>query len=167
MSNHKWQREATKPKKSLKKRMAQWSGLIVICLFSIGVWGAALEDPEVREERRAKLAEQAKRDAIAKFERDKAEAAEQRIALCDRSTVAAYSKSQQEVTARLRSPSSAKFPWITEIASEHVGDCKFQIFAHVDAQNGFGAMLRIYYQAKLQYQPETKRWRALSVKISN
>ena len=160
-----WQRKVTKQKVSIKKRIAQWVGLSILCLFTLAVWGAALEDPEVRQARQLERAEQAKKLALAKAEQDKVEAAEQRLELCDRAAVNAYVMTQDQVRARLRSPSSAKFPWITDIVAKHTGNCKYQIIAYVDAQNGFGAMLRTYYQAKMQYYPERKAWRTLSVKI--
>ncbi|MEM8541458.1 MAG: hypothetical protein AAGF25_10935 [Pseudomonadota bacterium] len=150
---------------SIGKRIAQWTGLFVLCLVTIGIWGAALEDPEVRN---ARLVESAKRTQLAaldKAEEEKLRAAAERQKACDKRETMAFIMTQDRVKSRLRSPASAKFPWAHEIASKHTGNCKYEIFAYVDAQNGFGAMLRTYYSAKMQHDPSAETWRTLSLNI--
>lgn len=60
----------------------------------------------------------------------------------EKNETAAYVMSQSYAQSQLKSPSSAKFPWITSVQSKAVGDCLFRINAYVDAQNSFGATLR-------------------------
>lgn len=148
--------------------------LLVCCGFTVlGAVGLMLEDPAARE---ARYAEEARREQIGIVERQQAEveatkqakeyARTARLDACSRVEIQAFAVSQDAVRARLKSPSTASFPW-TPIASQHTGDCKFQVLAYVDAQNGFGAMVRSNYVATLTYDPATKHWRVTSVKLEN
>lgn len=83
---------------------------------------------------------------------------------CEDRTMA-YVMSQNFVKRTLKAPSSASFPTITKIKSVAVGDCKFNILAYVDAQNGFGAQIRTHYTATMEYLPQSKTWRALDLNI--
>jgi len=79
--------------------------------------------------------------------------------------VMAYVMSQKPVESRLRSPSSAKFPTIPEAKSVRTGECTFRIVSYVDAQNGFGATIRSFYTAEMEYLPIEQKWRALDVNV--
>lgn len=60
--------------------------------------------------------------------------------------------SQAFVKERLRSPASAVFPTSSDGQGASVvrtGTCTFTVMGHVDSQNGFGAMLRTEYIAKV------------------
>lgn len=60
--------------------------------------------------------------------------------------------SQTFVKERLRSPASAVFPTSSDGQGASVtktGQCTFTVISHVDSQNGFGAMLRTGYIAKV------------------
>ncbi|MBX3575474.1 MAG: hypothetical protein KF694_24290 [Mesorhizobium sp.] len=149
-------------------------GLLGFCgLMVLGAVGLVLENPEARD---ARLAEQARQEQSRAVERTQAEieAAKQakedaklaRLDACSGVEGQAFAVSQDAVRAKLKAPSTASFPW-TPIRAQHTGDCKFQVLAYVDAQNGFGAMIRSNYIATLAYSPETKGWRVTSVQLEN
>lgn len=63
-----------------------------------------------------------------------------------------YELAQQQVLSRLKCPATAKFPsidtpgvWVTNFVehSDLIGD--FSVHSYVDAQNGFGAIVRIHW----------------------
>lgn len=55
------------------------------------------------------------------------------------------------VKQSLKSPSTAKFPWINDYKIFHMGKGKWKVSAYVDAQNSFGAMLRQNFTCVVQY----------------
>lgn len=57
---------------------------------------------------------------------------------------------------RLRSPKTAEFG--SDAVARWSGDCNVSVYGTVDAQNGFGAMIRSTYTAKMIYRPETDVW---------
>lgn len=76
----------------------------------------------------------------------------------------AFAQTQDHVRRRLRAPSTAKFPW----SDYHVTayrDCTYEVLAHVDAQNGFGAMVRTNYVARMKVDPNTDRWTLLELNL--
>ena len=83
--------------------------------------------------------------------------------------VPAYVMGQEFVVKRLKAPSTAKFPYITDdgVQTQYVGDCTHKIVGYVDAQNGFGAMLRTRYYLKIKSNPQTDSWALLEIKINN
>lgn len=72
--------------------------------------------------------------------------------------IAAYVMAQRCVEERLRSPSTAKFPWGAEQYTMYLGDGKYQIDAYVDSQNGFGAMIRNKFTCTIVSQDSGKTW---------
>ena len=56
---------------------------------------------------------------------------------------------------------------MTPVLAQQIGDCKFQVVAHVDAQNGFGATIRSNYAATWTYDQANESWRVTSVKLEN
>ena len=70
----------------------------------------------------------------------------------------AYIMSQEFVKERLKSPSTAKFPWGAEQYTMYLGDGKYQIDAYVDSQNGFGAMIRNKFTCTIVSQDSGKTW---------
>ena len=75
-------------------------------------------------------------------------------------TTMAFVMSQNFVKQRLKSPSSAEFPMVTD-RGVHVtpdGKCGFAVSAFVDSQNAFGAVVRSPYQAAITYNRQSKRW---------
>lgn len=77
----------------------------------------------------------------------------------------AYRASQKFVEGRLRAPSTASFPRLTEVRVVPAGDCKFKITAYVDAQNGFGAQVRTHYTVTMESVPQSKAWRAIDLNL--
>jgi len=61
-----------------------------------------------------------------------------------------HGKSKEAVKARLRSPRSAKFPWGASEYQVNRQDDTMVISSYVDAQNGFGAMIRNYYEVEIR-----------------
>lgn len=73
------------------------------------------------------------------------------------------------VEKRLKCPSSAEFPGVFSGASDHVthiGDQTYRINSYVDAQNGFGAMIRTKYTGTIM-QTSEDMWQLISLDISN
>ena len=95
-------------------------------------------------------------------------AEEQRLQACgEKSEVAAYVMSQSYIRSQLKSPSTAKFPYVTKVQSKAVGDCMFRINAYVDAQNSFGATLRTRYTALMRHTPSTNSWVPVELNLGN
>jgi hypothetical protein len=91
---------------------------------------------------------------------------EQAIKDCNNTTMA-FVMSQNFVKQRLKAPSTAAFPYITDPGVQ-VGvltNCSFDVSAYVDAQNGFGASIRNRYTAKMSYDRATRMWRASELSI--
>lgn len=83
------------------------------------------------------------------------------------SDVPAYVMAQSFVEDRLKSPSTAKFPSIAAngVQTQYLGDCTHKVVGYVDAQNGFGAMLRTRYYVKLKNNPVNDSWSLLEIRI--
>jgi hypothetical protein len=63
----------------------------------------------------------------------------------------AYVMSQDFVSQRLKAPSTASFPWISEATVTDQGLGEFTVTAYVDAENSFGAKLRQHYSCRMVY----------------
>lgn len=68
----------------------------------------------------------------------------------------AYFVAQSFVEKRLVSPSTAKFPTISQISVRNDDWNRWIVTGYVDSQNGFGAMIRTKYQAVLRYVGDEK-----------
>jgi len=70
----------------------------------------------------------------------------------DDAAVDALVVSQEYIKPRLRSPSTADFPYITYdgVSFSFLSDCVLVVRSYVDAQNAYGAIIRTRYLAKLQ-----------------
>jgi hypothetical protein len=62
----------------------------------------------------------------------------------------AYFASQKFVKNRLKAPSTAKFPWFSEVVVKDLGGGRFSVSGYVDAQNSFGAQIRTNYTCVLK-----------------
>jgi len=62
----------------------------------------------------------------------------------------AFVISQHFVKQRLRSPSTADFPFL-DYTSVHLDSGRYKVTSYVDAQNAFGGEVRTYYKAILKY----------------
>lgn len=90
--------------------------------------------------------------------------ARREVSAC-RDGVAAFVYSQQGIQELLRSPTTAKFPFISQdgVTADRLpvaipNGCAFQVAAYVDAQNGFGATVRTYYTAIMEYSGGWREW---------
>lgn len=82
-------------------------------------------------------------------------------------TTMAFVMSQNFVKQRLKSPSTAEFPYVTDrgVKAVTAPGCTFDVAAFVDAKNGFGASIRNRYTVKMLYDTGTKKWRAEQLSI--
>lgn len=69
-----------------------------------------------------------------------------------RDSVTAYAMAQYFIKQGLKSPYSAVFAPLSETQTHYHGGCRHTIASYVDAQNGFGAMLRTRYEATVRYK---------------
>ncbi|MEZ5715195.1 MAG: hypothetical protein R3D85_08510 [Paracoccaceae bacterium] len=125
-------------------------------------------DPQRHAEELARIAaETARREAEAR-ETARTEAAALRERECgEKNETLAFVMSQDFVKRQLKAPSTAEFPaGRGNYRSQAVGDCTFRVSSYVDAQNGFGAMLRTHYSATMVLFPSQGSWSALEVKFN-
>ncbi|WP_374075174.1 hypothetical protein [Bdellovibrio bacteriovorus] len=82
-------------------------------------------------------------------------------------TTSAFVMSQQFVEGRLKAPTTAKFPMINAKGVEvaYAGECVHIISSYVDSQNGFGAMIRTKYVAKIRYNKADETYSLLELGI--
>tara|TARA_E500000305_G_scaffold98033_1_gene89384 strand:- start:1018 stop:1485 length:468 start_codon:yes stop_codon:yes gene_type:complete len=75
----------------------------------------------------------------------------------------AYDVAKAYVKKRLVAPATAEFPayYSSDVQALPLAECRFSVQAYVDAQNGFGAMLRNPYSLTLQYYKEDDTWSLL------
>ena len=71
------------------------------------------------------------------------------------------------VKDRLKSPSTADFPGYIGNGVQHsyLGECTHLIAGKVDSQNGFGAMIRSTYVAKVRYNKSEDTYNLLDIAI--
>lgn len=65
-----------------------------------------------------------------------------------------WGMAESAVKDKLRAPSTADFPWYSEFKVRSEGDNVFTISSYVDAQNGFGAMIRSDFTVKIKVNDE-------------
>lgn len=70
--------------------------------------------------------------------------------------------SREHIKPLLKAPATARFARLGEAGVEidTVAKCSYRVTAWVDAQNGFGAMLRTPYRMELRHDLRTDTWRA-------
>jgi uncharacterized protein involved in type VI secretion and phage assembly len=120
---------------------------------------------ELGRERAKEAAEAAERRAAsARLERER-KALEDQAAFVkylesDAAKQHAFTASKSLVRDRLKSPSTADFPWYDKSFVTHRGKGLFEVNAYVDAQNSFGATLRNRYTCILTTKAKDD-WRGL------
>lgn len=128
----------------------------------------ALMTPEEKEQRESLKREEALQAEKRRQEADSAREAAVYDKVCGSGNIiGAYVMAQKPIRAQLRSPSSAIFPFAHQVAVVPIGDCRWKIIAYVDAQNGFGAMLRTPWTATIQHNPDSGAWRMISANVGN
>jgi len=81
-------------------------------------------------------------------------------------TSTAWVMCQDFAEQRLRAPSTAEFPWMSEADISYMGEGEFYIRAYVDAKNALGATLRNDFVCRIQHD-EGKRWSLKNMEISS
>ncbi|MFQ1017457.1 hypothetical protein [Gilliamella sp. BG7] len=74
----------------------------------------------------------------------------------------AWTQAQHIVKSRLKSPSTADFPYPGKSGLIEIGElqgvCHYYIEGDVDAQNSFGGIIRNRYSMNLKYNTSTEKW---------
>lgn len=153
-----------------------WIGVVLAGLLMFVV-------PPLIEVKNAPTPEEAaaieQRRAIAKAESEAREAArakeraeealrkeEEKIRKKCNDDVGAFVMSQSFVKDALRAPATAKFPSFLDSKVTVTSPCNFRVVSYVDAQNGFGALIRNRYVADLEVDPLTDRWRLKGLQMN-
>lgn len=65
------------------------------------------------------------------------------------------------VKTKLKAPATAQFPPVAEarIEIDAADNSKWNVYSYVDAENSFGAMLRMNYRCRMQWQQD--KWQML------
>lgn len=71
---------------------------------------------------------------------------------------------QQYVENRLRSPSTASFPWGYSNYMSYQGDDRYRAVSYVDAENAFGAEIRTYFDCTVEYRGESN-WSLITLEM--
>ncbi|KKN53705.1 hypothetical protein LCGC14_0599600 [marine sediment metagenome] len=149
---------------------------VMLGLLVSSLWGLASDDNAKLRQSLIPLAqtkepqtqEQTKLGAEAlKRNRAKAAARVKAEARPKHDECSAYTMAQDFVTSRLKCPSTAKWPgfWAGVSYSEitfHLGGGKYRISSYLDAQNGFGAMVRVNFICVVEHVGGS-RWRLVSL----
>lgn len=98
--------------------------------------------------------------------RDEGNTTAKRDVQCDRIT--AFVMSQTFVERRLKAPSTASFPYASSdgVSIEERGNCTFSIRAYVDAENSFGANLRMPYSMDIRRNQADDTWSASNIQMN-
>ncbi|MDT8895485.1 hypothetical protein RSO41_12545 [Halomonas sp. I1] len=74
----------------------------------------------------------------------------------------AYTAIKESIEGRLKAPSTANWPSRNDskvlVAKSDSGECSYEVWGYLDAENGFGAMIRSEYYAKIWYSKDDMRW---------
>lgn len=76
----------------------------------------------------------------------------------------AFSVCTQFVTEQLRAPATAQFPAVSAAVVNRMSGDEWEVRAHVDSQNGFGALLRSTFNCTVRFDGEDQ-WRLVDLKI--
>jgi len=77
----------------------------------------------------------------------------------------AWAAAETAVKSKLKAPSTAKFESYKKDKVEHVEDDTFKIESYVDAQNGFGAMIRNNFIVTIEFDFEDESFTVLDLQI--
>lgn len=73
----------------------------------------------------------------------------------------AWTAAQGFVESRLKSPSTADFPWYQEEKIHYLGNDSYRVSSYVDAENSFGATMRSNYTCTVKREGE--RWTLVNI----
>jgi len=73
----------------------------------------------------------------------------------------AWAYAQMFVEKQLKSPATARFQpgAVSAGAVRHIGNDEYEVSAYVDAQNGFGALVRQSFRCRVQRLQNGAKWR--------
>ncbi len=75
----------------------------------------------------------------------------------------AFTIAQDFIESRLKCPRTAKWPWISySKVTVHLGNGRYQISSYLDAQNGFGALVRTHFICTVEHIGGD-RWRLVNL----
>ena len=75
----------------------------------------------------------------------------------------AFTIAQDFIESKLKCPHTAKWPWISySKVTVHLGNGRYQISSYLDAQNGFGALIRIHFTCVVEHI-SGDRWRLVKL----
>ena len=142
----------------LKTTLGLFVVLIVLpAMFNLVI--RAFETPAERAAFDAKMAQQRTAEAGAaqkergeQAKRDAAAAEAKHLKDRDHAEIDAYVTAKEFVTARLKAPSTAKFPGMfdqDEKQTVSLGNGRYRVHSWVDSQNSFGAMIRTHWTCEL------------------
>ncbi|MDA8369503.1 MAG: hypothetical protein M0026_06495 [Nocardiopsaceae bacterium] len=80
----------------------------------------------------------------------------------------AFRECRDAVEQRLKAPASAAFPaeeTTVRLADEGDVDWRYEVHGAVDAQNGFGAMIRLDYECDAVFGTSSRTWTASGVAL--
>lgn len=86
------------------------------------------------------------------------------VSICEDESSAFYA-SRQFVERYLKSPSTAEYPSLSDVVIVPGEGCTLKVRAWVDAQNGFGAMIRTNYSMTLTGDYLADSYRATDIVI--
>ena len=79
--------------------------------------------------------------------------------------IAAWTMCELAVKDKLKSPSSASFPWAgAKDFTESLGEGRYRVRAYVDSQNTFGAMVRSQFVCEVEHSGGEYRVTRLEVR---
>lgn len=80
---------------------------------------------------------------------------------------ALWAAAQDAVRATLTAPSTAQFLSIDspQVLIAQISPCRYDVIGQVDAQNGFGAMVRAVFVMEMTYSRTAERWIASNLSI--
>ena len=126
------------------------------------------EEPQTQEQIQAEAKLQAEALERNRAVAARGKAAAQKKALSralDTNKLNAFTMAQDFVESSLLCPRTAKWPWISySKVTFHLGDGKYQISSYLDAQNGFGAMVRVNFICVVEHVGGS-RWRLVKLAI--
>lgn len=73
---------------------------------------------------------------------------------------------EKAVKARLKSPSTADFPFYDKSQIQHLGDCVYHVRSYVDSQNGFGATIRSNFYVRIKRGETENDWQVQNIEIN-
>ncbi len=79
----------------------------------------------------------------------------------------AYLISKDFVIDRLKAPKTAEFPGSRDpgVKTKYLGECTHEVWAYVDAQNAYGALVRTQYYAKVKNSKGSENWNLVDIQM--